>query len=505
MPSRTPPPNLLVIVTDQQRFDSFSAHGGPARTPHFDALAVEGVDLRKHYAQAPVCVPSRSTLFTGRYPSAHGVMENFIRIGENEIHLFKVLQKAGYSLAYHGKNHLLPTAEMARNFEEFSEPEFNHGGDPLRASYVALERQSLARLSTHGSFASAMFHDFPDEVTTTGVIANAALSTLDHAPVDRPWCAVASFYAPHVPHLAPRRFADSYPAEAMSLPPLPEGDAFAGKPPRLRIKYHAQAADRATDADKRLYLSVYASMNAFVDEQVGRILAALRNRPDADCTIVVFTSDHGDFCWHHGLCKKDLVLYEDLLHVPAVIHWPAALKPQIVDYAFTEHTDLVPTLLDLAGIDAPPGCQGRSFARLLKGETRSFRDSIYAEVCYPWMRNPFPDYASFRAAWKSTEPGQIALRSGASYNVPGDHTKAVRTSKWSYLWYGDGFEELYALEDDPEEWNNLAADPRHAETLTAMRKLLHDQAAQVVDERSAAEISATAAAFPNWISKPAAH
>src|SRR5690606_20043936 len=97
--------------------------------------------------------------------------------------------------------------------------------------------------------------------------------------------------------------------------------------------------DRATDADKRHYISVYASMVAFIDEQVGRILDALRNRPDADRTIVVFTSDHGDFCWHHGLCKKDLVLYEDLLHVPAVIHWPAALRSQTFDHVFTEHAD----------------------------------------------------------------------------------------------------------------------------------------------------------------------
>src|SRR5690606_27408217 len=123
MSPRIAPPNLLIILTDQQRFDSLSAHGGTGRTPHFDALAAHGVNLRKHYAQSPVCVPSRSTMFTGRYPGAHGVMENFLHIGAQEIHLFKVLQKSGYWLAYHGKNHLLPAAEMAANFQDFSDPD----------------------------------------------------------------------------------------------------------------------------------------------------------------------------------------------------------------------------------------------------------------------------------------------------------------------------------------------------------------------------------------------
>ncbi len=502
MSPRTPSPNLLVILTDQQRFDSPSAHGGVARTPHTDALAATGADLRRHYAQSPVCVPSRSTLFTGRYPSAHGVMENFVRIGGNETHLFKVLQKAGYRLAYHGKNHLLPPAEMSANLDEFSEPEFNDGGDPRRAAYIALERESLARLSTHGSFASAMFHDFPDEVTTTGVIADKVRATLDRAPTDRPWCTVASFYDPHVPHLAPRRFAERHPAVAMSLPALPAGDLFAGKPRRLRIKHQAQGADRATEADKRHYLSVYASMAAFVDEQIGRILSALRDRPDADRTIVVFTSDHGDFCWHHGLCKKDLVLYEDLLHVPAVIHWPAAVAPRIVDHAFTEHADLMPTLLDLAGLPVPPGCQGRSFAPLLRGESMALRNATYAEVCFPWMRNPFSDYAAFRAAWENAERSPTAERRGANYNVPGDHTRAVRTAEWSYLWYGDGFEELYHLEHDADEWHNLATDPAHAETLAAMRTLLREKEAQARESRSPASIAAAAAEYPDWISAP---
>src|SRR5690606_21687840 len=111
----------------------------------------------------------------------------------------------------------------------------------------------------------------------------------------------------------------------------------------MRIKHRAQGSDKATDEDKRRYLSAYNSMCSFVDEQVGNILAMLRQRPDADRTIVVFTSDHGDFAWHHGLCKKDLMLCEDLLHVPAIIHWPERFGHQVVENTYTEHVDWMPT------------------------------------------------------------------------------------------------------------------------------------------------------------------
>jgi arylsulfatase len=495
MSAHASPPNLLIVLTDQQRFDAMSAHGGAARTPHLDSLAAQGVDLRQHYAQSPVCVPSRSTLFTGRYPQAHGVMENFARIGEAEVHLFKVLKAAGYWLAYHGKNHLLPAGEMTANLDRFSDPELDDQGDPLRTQYVAMERASLHRLATHGSFASASFHDFPDEATTTGVIAKQALESIAQAPADRPWCLVASFYDPHVPHLAPRRFAARHPTATMPVPAMPEGDIFSGKPDRLRIKYHAQGSDRATENDKRHYLSVYASMVDFVDEQLGHLLAALRTRPDADRTIVAFTSDHGDFAWHHGLCKKDLVLYEDLLHVPAVIAWPGRIEPRCVDHTYTQHTDILPTLLELAGLEKPAGCQGRSFATLLRGRTPSHRDSVYAEICFPWMRNPYPDYRTFRAAWD-----QGAVRpAGASYNVPGDHTKSVRTAEWSYLWYADGFEELYDLRADPDEWTNLAGDPAHATVLATMREQLCSAEKQGIEHRTRDAVTEEAARYPDWI------
>src|SRR5690606_3170777 len=146
-------------------------------------------------------------------------------------------------------------------------------------------------------------------------------------------------------------------------------------------------------------------------------------RPDADRTIIVFTSDHGDFAWHQGLCKKDLLLYKDLLHVPSVISWPEYIKPAAVENTFTEHVDWMPTLLDLMDIQIPFGCQGLSFAPLLRGETDQHRTETHAGVCYPWMHNPYDNFNSFMAAWHADRKCGGPLAKSAPYNVPGDYTK----------------------------------------------------------------------------------
>ncbi len=466
-------PNLLFIMTDQQRFDALSCHGGWIKTPHLDRLAAEGVDLRGHFAQAPVCVPSRCTLFSGIYPHAHGVLENDQLLPGCHPHLVKVLRQQAYHLAYSGKNHMLPDAELAANVTRFDPPEKRVPLSRERQAYVQLEHEAQRYLAEHDCFGSGRFHDFPDEVTTSGMIAAQTLDDLAAAPADRPWCLVSSFSDPHVPHLAPRRFAALYPEDELPLPdwqPAPEGT----KPRRLRVKRGAQGSDRADPAAQRHYLAVYGAMCSYVDELIGRIMAALRGRPDADRTIVVFVSDHGDFCWDQGMVKKDLLLYDALLRVPAIVHWPAHLPARVVAGTFTEHTDMLPTLLELLGVPSPAGCQGRSFAGLLRGETNSHRTQVHAEVCYEWMRSGYDTPEEYRRAWEAARGTSSPLARSAPFNVPGDHTRAVRTREWKYIWFGDGFEELYDLVNDPAESRNLAGDPRCAGELADMRRRLTD-------------------------------
>jgi arylsulfatase A-like enzyme len=490
-------PNILFLMTDQLRFDALSCHDGWIRTPNLDRLAAAGADLRGHYAQAPVCVPSRCSLFSGRYPHAHGVMENDLRLPGREPHLLKILRQHGYYLTYSGKNHLLPELELVANVDRCYSQGQPLGPSRARDAYAALERESHEHLLTRDCYGSGRWHDFPDEVTTSGMIAAQTIAHIEGAPTDRPWCAIGSFSDPHVPHVAPRRFAALYPEDELPLPawqPPPEGC----EPRRLRVKRGVQGVAHADEAARRRYLAVYGAMCSYVDELIGRIHGALQPRPDANRTIVVFVSDHGDFCWHRGMVKKDLVLYDDLVHVPALIHWPGGIAPRTVRGTLTEHVDILPTLLELAGLPTPPEIQGRSFAPLLRGQLSDHRDEVHAEVCYPWMRSVHETPEEYRAAWQADQATGGPLADSAPFNVPGDHTRCVRTREWKYIWFVDGFEELFHVASDPAEARNLARDPGHAAVLLDMRRRLADwQAATptMVDPTSEARHRATYGAW----------
>ena len=452
-------PNILFIMTDQQRYDAMSCHGGRARTPNLDRLAAGGADLRRFFTQAPVCVPSRCNLFTGRYGHSHGNRENNARLDRHEVHLFKALKQAGYHLGYIEKNHLLEKEEFA-NFD-FTDLEEDRRGEGERAAFVKFKKERLARLGTVGSWASAAFHDFDPKVTDPYLSRESAVRFLRSAPKDRPFCLAVSFADPHVPHVALSKYKDMYPLDSIRLPEFP-ADVLDLKAPRFKIKQQAQGALKATDEDKRLYLAVYYAMISWVDENVGGILAALDAAGRRNDTIVVFTSDHGDFNFDYGMCKKDLVLLDCLLHVPCIIAWDGRIAPRAVDRTMVEQVDVFPTLLDLCGVEIPFGCQGKSLAALLHGRTDSHKDAVYAEVCPPNYRNPYKSYEAFIDDWNKNHqtPGH-PLCWTANFNVPGDFVKAVRTDEWKYVWYAGGFEELYDLRVDPRECVNLALDAGH--------------------------------------------
>src|SRR5690606_18166406 len=212
-----------------------------------------------------------------------------------------------------------------------------------------------------------------------------------------------------------------------------------------------QKSDSADDAGRRHYVAVYLAMVSFVDEMVGNLLAALERDGLEENTIVVFTSDHGDFCFEHNLAKKDLVLNDSLLHVPFLIRWPGKIDRQDIRDTLVEQVDVMPTLLDLLGIAKPFGIQGESFAPLLLGQTRTHKDAVFSEICPPWLSNPYPDYESIEKAagsWASV-----------GFNVIGDYNKSIRERDWRYCWYGNGEEELYDHRADPHELVNLAKDP----------------------------------------------
>jgi arylsulfatase A-like enzyme len=353
-------------------------------------------------------------------------------------------------------------------------------------------------METAGCHAGAAFHDCPDAATPTGRITLAVEAFLDSAPDDHPWCAVASYYDPHAPHLAPRRFSALHPPESLTLPPFTR-EELSRVSSRSTIKWQAQGADHATDDEKRHYLSVYLSLCSYVDEQVGRLVRMVERRGESADTVIVFVSDHGDFCWQHGMCKKDLVLWDALLHIPFVIAWPGVIRHQVVD-TLTGQVDVLPSLIDLLDLERHPGVQGRSLAPLVRDGHLLAEKAVFAEVCHSWMQNPYSSYAEFAAAWQAARNNaHDPLHYTAPYNVPGDHVMAVRTRKWKYIRFGSGFEELYDLENDPGERRNLVSvTARDDGTLLHMRSLMLDATIRAGDPLSPRQRAALRAAFPRW-------
>jgi len=489
-------PNLLILMTDQQRFDAMSFHGGQAITPNMDRLAQQGVDVRQFFSAAPVCVPSRCSLFTGRYGHSHRVLENDARLAAYEPHLFKVLKQAGYRLGYIGKNHLLDTNEFT-NFDFVGGHEFERptGG---RTEFRAFSRLRSQQLRDVASWASSAWYDLDEKYSDAYVDRTRAIEFINSASDQKPFCLCVSFIEPHVPHVAPRKFEKLYPLDKIKLPEMKPG-ILNNKAPRYLIKQSVQGSLKATDEDRRRYLAVYFSMVSWVDENVGAILEALSSKGITDNTIVVFTSDHGDFGFEYNMCKKDLVMPDALMHVPLLISWPGKLKPQIVKEALIEQVDVMPTLLDLCKIPIPFGCQGRSFSPILLGETSQHKTYIHGEICYPWMRNPYKDVASFEKAWKE---GQAIvghpLRFTAPYNVPGDFSKMLRSQHWKYIWYASGFEELYHLKTDALEELNLAGHKDYQDQLKEMRALLFQWLAETEDPLNPKKQKETYKIFSAW-------
>ncbi|MCZ7648424.1 MAG: sulfatase-like hydrolase/transferase [Planctomycetota bacterium] len=490
-------PNILWIMSDQHRADALGSVAPWMHTPNLDRLAGEGVQMRRMFAQSPVCVPSRCNFVTGRYPHAHRVRENNANLNPGEPHLFRILKAQGYRTGLVGKNHMFYPRDMAPL--DIGPPDPKNGGTPGWDAHIKAIREDMFNV---GSWAGARFHDLPEEHSSTHKIAAQGIEALEQfAKGGNPFFLWLSFHDPHAPHTVPRRFAERYPPDKLpldaSLVGKTEGHEVSSKSTRMRIKRQAQLMDGATEENLRNYIAVYSSMISYVDEKIGTVLERLEELGLRENTLVVYVSDHGDFRADHGMVKKDLVLYDCLLNVPCLLRYPGVLPERKVTHALAEQIDLHPTLCHYAGADVPKGVQGLSLHALLEGQTDTHREEVHAEICPPLFQNPYTDYRAFIEAWRESRTVEgHPLRHSAPFNVPGDHVKMLRTRDRKFIWYKHGEEELYDLEADPGERRNLIADPKRRAEASDLRARLFDWYIRAEDPRDAMDDRDIARALP---------
>jgi N-acetylglucosamine-6-sulfatase len=449
------PPNVVVIVVDDWRWDELGAAGHPfLQTPNIDRIAREGALFLNAFHAVPLCSPNRATLLTGQYPSLHGIIDNVARSrASHTLRTFPgMLQQAGYRTAFLGKWHM--------GNDPTPRPGFDY--------WVGLPGQG--RSVDPELFEDGRLHVVPGYATD--LLTDRAIGFIEHQREDQPFLVYLAHKAVH-PDLTQRDDGSVDPNSELGYIPAPRHagryrDAVLprrgnrietlgelGRQPAIRHALASLVAGADTGDPSRLRpprtdertIRRRAEMLLAVDESLGRIIAALAVRGLLDRTAIILTSDNGFFYDEHGLTSERRLPYEESIRNPLLVRYPplvpAGARPR--ELALT--VDLAPTVLDLAGAPIAPTIQGRSLVPLMRGVAAGWRRSLLVE--FYTYENPFPHLLDM------------------------DY-RTVRTEQYKYIhWmrFPDQ-DELYDLRTDSLEVTNLARDPRFARVRTELREEL---------------------------------
>jgi arylsulfatase A-like enzyme len=455
-------PNILIVISDQHRAGLTKRSGYPLDTsPSLDSLAGRGVSFDRAYATCPVCVPSRTSLLTGRWPEAHRVRQNSaIKDAFFAKDLFDVAKSMGYRTGLTGKNHSYLRPEKLDFWREYGHL---GGWKPAHAPKQVVEFDEwLARLN-YG--VSDVPSPFPLETQLPYRIVSNALEFLDEYG-NSPFALEVSFPEPHDPEQAPKPYWDMY-------PPGQVPDRCVG-PEALKDKGFQWQWLRglqndtypAYDKEWRRYVSNYLGMLRLLDDQLARLMDYMKKKGLLEKTIVVYLADHGDYVMDYGLQRKGAGLPEALVRIPMVWSGWGIRTGSALDEVFVSMADVMPTLCDAVGAEIPPGVQGRSLWPLLQGgdyPKEEFR-SIYAGVGFGGLFYDAADHVPFSIAeFQHLGPHPVAGSKKTFDELnPVDqsgYTKMVRMGDWKLLYDMMGYGQLYHLPSDPCELKNLFGDP----------------------------------------------
>ena len=483
-----PTPNVLFIITDQQRADHLGFMGNPVvKTPNYDRIAASGLVFDNAWVSNPVCMPNRSTIMTGRMPSSHGVTFNDRSLDWGVNTFVRRFRKAGYRTGCLGKSHLqhgisknsmvpfrgessgevpYPSGwDQVEDFEPYvdglpEDPGDFYGFDHIRFSLDhgsravghhlqwALKRGGrledlLIDQDTYAGGENISPHwrqiyrpPYPEELHSSNFVTEQTIEFIDEAESqNKPWLAWCSFPDPHHPMTPPGRWFDAYRPEDMTLPES-RHDTLADAPEHLRIFSSIHPKDQRNwvapcgyGNDELLAQAIAATygMIGMIDEGIGRIVDHLDELGVRDNTIIVFTTDHGDMMGEHSLFLKGFMHYRGTLQVPLVLDVPGARAGRTSSLASS--IDLGPTLMDLCSISAYDGIQGRSLAPLIDDPAATVRNSVLIEDDVP------------------TITSKLTPIPARTRTLLMDGYRFTRNSK--------GEEQLFNLAEDPDEMQDV--------------------------------------------------
>lgn len=492
--------NILFIMADQLRWDHLSCYGHPhLKTPNIDRLAARGVRFDRAYVQSPVCGPSRASFYTGRTVFSHGSTWNRVPLPIGELTLGDYLRPQGVTTAVVGKTHMIPDREgMARlglnegtqigiqvsqpGFDPYERDDGLHPTPLLNAKGGKLRYNDWLR--EQGYDGDNPWNDWanaaegPDgELLSGWHLKNSNLPARvaeEHSETaymtmrakefitqmgDAPWLCHLSYIKPHWPYMAPAPYHDMYGPQ--SFAPIHRSDAEREDPNPVFGAFMGMEVSEtfSMQGARETVMPAYMGLIKQIDDHLGKLFDWLEETGRADDTMIVFTSDHGDYLGDHWMGEKEL-FHECSVRVPLIVYDPRpqadATRGTACD-AFVEAIDLVPTFLEATGTpSADHRLEGKSVMPWLRGEADiAWRDSVFSEI----------DYA-FYAARKMLDVGVCDARG-----------YMLRTERWKYVHFKGFPPQLFDLENDPEEFHDLGRDRDHEAVRTDMHALLLDRLA----------------------------
>jgi arylsulfatase len=465
-----PPPNVLLITTDQHRFDALGCMGNrEVQTPNIDRLAAQGVLFERCYVTNPVCMPSRASFMTGQFPDAHGVRRNGVPVPDVPYGLARALSDQGLRTGMFGKTHF---ASLRRDYApDYQFPDWRRGADyfgfgeraithdlkdyladvptPTRADpaqparerafvrddyldWIQEHHPDAYRLAVREGLPEGQrplapelwTSELPPELHQSTWIADRTMAFIDQ-PGSTPFFAWCSFVDPHHPFNAPRPYRERYDPAAFSPPLWAEGEL------ERRSPYHQDRHRRGSapfTEHWREYRAQYYAMLTLIDDQVGRLLQHLADRGLAENTLVIFTADHGEMLGDHGLARKGLFHYEPLIRVPLLLRRPGQCAAGSRQPGIVQTVDITATILAAAGIAPALPYQGVSLL--------------------PWCRGERTDAP--RDCALVTNGGE-----GPHYD-PWPELRTLVTERWKLQYYvGEDHMEIDDLSADPDELHPL--------------------------------------------------
>lgn len=486
--------NILFIMADQLRFDCLSCYGHPSlHTPNLDRLASDGVRFDRAYAQSPVCGPSRASFYTGRTVFSHGSTWNRVPLPIGELTLGDYLRPLGVRTAVVGKTHMAPDREgMERfglnpsaeigcligqpGFDPYERDDGLHPTPALRKKGGKLRYNDWLR--SHGYDGENPWNDYAnsaegpngellsgwhlknsnlparvrEEHSETAYMTMRALDFIEEAGDSR-WLCHLSYIKPHWPYMAPAPYHAMYGPE--DFLPVARDEIERKDPNPVFAAFMGMEASRtfSRQGARERVLPAYMGLVKQIDDHLGRLFARLEESGKRKETMIVFTSDHGDYLGDHWLGEKEL-FHEVSVRIPLIILDPrpeADATRGTASDAFAEAIDLVPTFLEATGApSADHRLEGRSLMPLLRGERPGdWRDSVFSEI----------DYA-FYAARETLGAG---LSDARGY--------MIRTRRWKYAHFRGFPPQLFDLGEDPDEFDDLGRHP----DFEAVRREMHSR------------------------------